>query len=116
LSCTIVDISDYGARLVIEGAHDLPDHFTIALTPSGFPQRACRLIWRSDSQVGVAFESVKPQHSEDCVLEPGCSVNDAWASFAPRPLLQDPSPEEYVCSDTSALHQEGPLARRTKPI
>jgi hypothetical protein len=29
LSCTIVDISDYGARLVIEGAHDLPDHFPL---------------------------------------------------------------------------------------
>ena len=114
LSCTIVDISDYGARLVIEGAHDLPDHFTIALTPSGFPQRACRLIWRSDSQVGVAFETVKPEHTGDCVLEPGCSVNDAWVAFAPRSQPRDTSPENYVCSNTSVLHQESTLARRSK--
>ena len=114
LSCTIVDISDYGARLLIEGAHDLPDHFTIALTPSGFPQRACRLVWHSDSQVGVAFESVKPKHTDDCVLEPGCSVNDAFAAFAPRQQLRDTSPESYVCSNTSVLHQESRLARRSK--
>ena len=52
--CMVLDISDSGARIAIKAPQDIPDEFLICLTPHGFPVvRRCRLIWRSDSEIGV---------------------------------------------------------------
>jgi hypothetical protein len=53
--CMLIDISDNGARIAFGGVQDLPDEFEICMTPSGFPFRRCRLIWRSNSEMGVEF-------------------------------------------------------------
>jgi hypothetical protein len=58
--CTLIDISDNGARIAFGGAQDLPDEFKVCMTPSGYPFRQCRLIWRSDTEMGVEFVSVQP--------------------------------------------------------
>jgi hypothetical protein len=55
--CTVVDISELGAKLAVEAPADLPDHFMLLLTPSGHPARRCRVAWRSDEHLGVEFES-----------------------------------------------------------
>jgi hypothetical protein len=60
LPCTLVDISATGARLMTKEVKDVPDEFTIALTPSGNPRRKCRVVWRGDEDIGVAFEVEKP--------------------------------------------------------
>lgn len=48
VNCIICDISAGGAKLTI-GSHDIPDEFTLLF------RRHCRVIRRSDGQVGVQF-------------------------------------------------------------
>jgi hypothetical protein len=50
-SCMISDISETGARLTVGGK--LPDEFTLLL------HRRCRVVRRSDGQIGVKFVSGK---------------------------------------------------------
>ncbi len=60
--CTLSDISDTGARIDIETAEELPDHFTLLLSGNGAPQRKCRVVWRQPTQIGVNFEMRLPPH------------------------------------------------------
>jgi len=53
--CSIADISHAGARLVLESECTLPDRFVLLLSESGSARRFCRLVWRNDMTVGVAF-------------------------------------------------------------
>ena len=53
--CTIVDISHGGAQLVIPAGFVLPDQFM--LIP---PSRPCRVAWRNENRVGVAFQADEP--------------------------------------------------------
>jgi hypothetical protein len=48
VNCIICDISATGAKLTV-GAHEVPDEFMLVL------RRRCRVIRRSDGQVGVKF-------------------------------------------------------------
>ena len=48
VNCIICDISATGAKLTV-GAHEVPDEFILVL------RRRCRVIRRSDGQVGVKF-------------------------------------------------------------
>ncbi len=81
--CTVVDISEAGARLVVADPKDVPDRFTIAMTEQGVPRRLCRLVWRGVSDIGVAFETDNcDRKALDRVLEPGSSLQDALDTFA----------------------------------
>jgi methyl-accepting chemotaxis protein len=60
LVCTLVDISETGARLTIEEASEVPDEFILVFTANGTPRRKCRVVWRHDADIGVAFEIEKP--------------------------------------------------------
>ena len=84
LLCTVVDISSSGARLVVENANEVPDRFTIVMTEQGVPRRQCRLVWRGEHEVGVAFEADKPRKNWDRELQPGSTLNDALDTFALR--------------------------------
>jgi hypothetical protein len=53
--CAISDISDGGARLVLNSEADLPEQFVLLLTKEGRARRTCRVVWRSGSIVGVEF-------------------------------------------------------------
>jgi hypothetical protein len=61
--CMVLDISESGARLGIDGAGDLPDEFTIILGPGGRPFRRCRVVWRADTQVAVRFDRNRSSHT-----------------------------------------------------
>jgi hypothetical protein len=50
--CMIIDISEGGARIIIERA-DVPDEFTLIL-PTGH-RRPCRLAWRLGCEFGTEF-------------------------------------------------------------
>jgi hypothetical protein len=54
--CRVLDISEQGARLAVDNAEQMPDEFTILLTPAGVPCRRCRMIWREHGHVGVEFD------------------------------------------------------------
>ncbi len=54
-ACQIFDISESGARLILDRDHDLPDRFVLLLTVNGDARRQCRVVWRKELNVGVAF-------------------------------------------------------------
>jgi hypothetical protein len=54
-ACTISDISEIGARLVLDSDDELPERFFLLLTTSGRARRRCRVVWRTGTTVGVAF-------------------------------------------------------------
>ncbi|HZS63828.1 MAG TPA: PilZ domain-containing protein [Xanthobacteraceae bacterium] len=54
--CTVADISETGARLQIDTPLELPEIFKLLLSGHGAIYRRCRVVWRSDNEVGVEFE------------------------------------------------------------
>jgi len=54
-SCTLWDVSEAGARLTIEQPDLLPKEFSLVLSSDGSIRRRCRVIWRSDDQIGVRY-------------------------------------------------------------
>ena len=55
--CTLIDLSEKGARLVVGDISHLTDHFCLYLTRVGHVPQRCRILWRRDHQVGVEFDS-----------------------------------------------------------
>jgi hypothetical protein len=54
--CTLVDLTDAGAKLVVRDISHLTDHFCLYLTRRGHLSQRCRIVWLRDHQVGVEFE------------------------------------------------------------
>lgn len=52
--CSIEDISESGARIVLQKDEELPNRFLLLLTPRG-AARVCREVWRDELTVGVEF-------------------------------------------------------------
>jgi hypothetical protein len=55
--CSVLDISLHGCRIRLETRASVPDYFTLFLTSSGTVQRMCKVIWRQEDLLGVAFFS-----------------------------------------------------------
>jgi hypothetical protein len=55
IPCVLWDISDTGARLAAPRSKSLPAAFNLFLTKDGKNQRQCRVVWRTERQVGVRF-------------------------------------------------------------
>jgi len=53
--CTIADISETGARIVLEKDAELPQRFLLLLASRGAARRVCRQVWREGLSVGVEF-------------------------------------------------------------
>ncbi len=53
--CTLCDVSQQGAQLAVAGPETLPNEFILALSSDGAARRRCRVIWRTESSVGVEF-------------------------------------------------------------
>jgi hypothetical protein len=58
LPCAISDISETGARIMLESECELPDRFILLLTRSGEARRHCHLVWRNGLSAGVAFPAL----------------------------------------------------------
>jgi PilZ domain len=54
-SCAVVDVSESGARLMISFPALLPREFWLFLTKDGLRRRKCRMVWYTDTQVGVKY-------------------------------------------------------------
>jgi len=59
--CRVLDVSQTGAKLALDQATELPQHFILALSIQGNATRRCRLMWTADCQIGVRFEKQAPQ-------------------------------------------------------
>jgi len=50
--CRLVEVSEGGARLAIDGKTQLPRRFSIAFAPNR-SARVCELVWRNGHMAGV---------------------------------------------------------------
>lgn len=55
IQCTLCDASQEGAQLFVDNPAQVPDRFTLILGYDGTARRFCRVVWRTESQVGVEF-------------------------------------------------------------
>ena len=55
--CTVLDVAQGGGRIRLEATAVVPDHFDLLFTMAGTVRRACRIIWRHDGYLGVAFSA-----------------------------------------------------------
>lgn len=53
--CSIADISETGARIVLESECELPQRVMLLLTRKGDARRKCRVVWRNGLTVGLEF-------------------------------------------------------------
>lgn len=53
--CTFADVSETGARLVVENSESVPDAVLLLLAGGRGPHRACEVVWRADELLGVRF-------------------------------------------------------------
>jgi len=56
--CIVSDVSETGARLDVEQPQSVPEQFNLLLSGRGGIYRRCRIVWRSQDQVGVRFEKI----------------------------------------------------------
>ena len=53
--CFLSDISNTGAKLVLERERKLPDKFDLYMTPDGSVGRNCEVVWQTGKEIGVKF-------------------------------------------------------------
>ncbi len=58
IDCVMRGCSDLGARLIVESPIGVPDRFDLVYEDHA--RLACRVIWRSAKEVGVAFVTEQP--------------------------------------------------------
>ncbi|MGA2894101.1 MAG: PilZ domain-containing protein [Xanthobacteraceae bacterium] len=67
LKCTLIDLSDSGAKLALESTDDIPDRFSLWLSRDGQQSFSCRIVWCERTALGVQFScaadaaSARPQ-------------------------------------------------------
>jgi hypothetical protein len=54
-ACKVTDMSATGAVLTFRGPAELPERFTLMLTPLGNVVRTCTATWEEGDQIGVVF-------------------------------------------------------------
>jgi hypothetical protein len=52
--CQVLDISNHGAKVVVEIPSAVPDRFALVFFQGG-QNRACEVIWRRAKMLGVKF-------------------------------------------------------------
>jgi PilZ domain len=55
IACTIVDLTNRGACIRLADTRDVPDRFELSFG-NRHAHRACRVTWRTENQLGIAFE------------------------------------------------------------
>jgi len=55
LPCTVIDVSEDGARIELASPAGLPNDFYLLLAEDGSRRRRCRIAWRSEVQIGVNY-------------------------------------------------------------
>lgn len=60
-SCTLLDVSESGAKLEVEGPTDAlkTEEFLLVLSSAGMAFRRCELVWVNGPHVGVRFVTGK---------------------------------------------------------
>jgi len=56
--CTLWDVSEAGVRITIASPSEVPTEFCLILSEQPANRRRCRIIWRSDDQIGACYLTV----------------------------------------------------------
>jgi len=56
--CRVKNLSSAGALLLLPSVLGIPKHFSIEIDKSG-TLRPCTVMWRTDTQLGVAFDDAR---------------------------------------------------------
>jgi hypothetical protein len=61
--CTVLDIAQTGAKVVVQDSQGIPDRFELAFFQSLDKRQKCEVIWRRGKVLGVKFVAapVTPQ-------------------------------------------------------
>ena len=74
-ACIVCNLSEGGAKLMLEEPTPLPSEFVLFLRPDSPIGRRCHVIWRIENKIGVRFESTfdssKCAHEGSGVWAPG---------------------------------------------
>ncbi|MCX7312743.1 MAG: PilZ domain-containing protein [Hyphomicrobiales bacterium] len=62
VKCTLCDASQEGAQLAVANPAELPNEFILALSSNGAARRRCRVVWRTEAQIGVEFLKDNKNH------------------------------------------------------
>ena len=62
IHCTVQNITSGGACLKLANTYGLPETFELTFE-QGRTRRACRVVWRTSDELGVAFEEAAPTAS-----------------------------------------------------
>ena len=68
ISCLLMDVSETGAKVVIESTDDMPETFTLLLAGAGGRRRRCRLVWQEGQHFGVIF--IKAPEKDETESQP----------------------------------------------
>jgi hypothetical protein len=53
--CTVLDVSESGARLVVPSKTRFPKEFWLVFSKDGTRRRRCRMAWQSSEQIGLTY-------------------------------------------------------------
>jgi hypothetical protein len=84
--CILCDASQEGAQLTVAEPNSLPDEFILALSSDGAARRRCRVMWRTEKQIGVEF-------LKDRRMQPAARAPIMRPSFSVAPQDADASSE-----------------------
>jgi hypothetical protein len=57
--CVIEDVSDGGARLLVDDVSAIPDRFRLLMSPTARTYRECRVCWRRPGPRRIGLQFVK---------------------------------------------------------
>ena len=58
IHCTVQNITSSGACLKLANTYGMPETFELTFE-QGRTRRACRVVWRTNEELGVAFEEAE---------------------------------------------------------
>lgn len=72
IPCLLMDVSESGAKFVIEADSDIPERFTLLLAGEGGRRRRCRVVWQEGKQFGAVFikQEAKEEAKDDASNPP----------------------------------------------
>ena len=53
--CTVLDVSEDGARIMVSSPVKLPKEFWLVLSKDRTRRRHCQMVWHSDTEVGLKY-------------------------------------------------------------
>jgi hypothetical protein len=99
-NCTLIDISDSGAKLALEEEVDeIPDKFSLWLSRHGHPHYSCQVVWSHQNNIGVQFSSDDVSaRGRGAGQPPGRTAQDSFSARRGRLELRRDHPYRLVFS------------------